>query len=263
MSNKKFRKAALFFLSIALILIVSGVLYFFLATESPSQTKASSFREGATDTFVGNLGGVPVSIPKEYAHFLEYDGDPGFGKKRSISQSDRTFESKIGGFAFQVSFPGLEPFWGKPQGWSKEKISSSLSVGVNSNSDYYGSDFLDKYVEDLLRDGSSKYRYRLTGKVLHELTELTPIGANETLRSAAVGDVSDNNFYFYRDAAGDVIALIECSNMENVRATCKQWFDADKKLKTTIWVRYPRALLSEWRAIMARVNEIVASFESK
>ncbi|MDR0736333.1 MAG: hypothetical protein LBF51_05810, partial [Zoogloeaceae bacterium] len=31
---------------------------------------------------IGDLGGMKVRIPRHYAEYVEYDGDPGFGEKR-------------------------------------------------------------------------------------------------------------------------------------------------------------------------------------
>nr|CUV42086.1 conserved exported protein of unknown function [Ralstonia solanacearum] len=61
--------------------------------------------ERRTDPAVGHLGGIPVSIPRPYAHFLEYDGDPGFTEPRKGPRPERTFESGIRSFGFEVHYP--------------------------------------------------------------------------------------------------------------------------------------------------------------
>ena len=53
------------------------------------------FKENQTGSIIGELGGVPVSIPKPYAHFVEYENDPHFLKPRKGEPPKRTYQSKL------------------------------------------------------------------------------------------------------------------------------------------------------------------------
>lgn len=35
-----------------------------------------------SEDVIGDLGGMEVRIPRDYARYVEYDADPGFGEKR-------------------------------------------------------------------------------------------------------------------------------------------------------------------------------------
>ena len=48
-----------------------------------------------------------VRIPRHYAEYVEYDGDPGFGEKRKGPVPERTFESKLSSFGMDVRFPDM------------------------------------------------------------------------------------------------------------------------------------------------------------
>ncbi|BFM04028.1 hypothetical protein Psyaliredsea_26750 [Psychrobacter alimentarius] len=54
--------------------------------------------------YIGDLGGVPVDLPKNFVHLVEYDGDPAWGKKREGPQPTRSYDSKINSFGFDVRY---------------------------------------------------------------------------------------------------------------------------------------------------------------
>jgi hypothetical protein len=45
----------------------------------PPEMAAAQFSRGVV---VGDLGGMPVAIPRHFAEYVEYDGDPGWGETR-------------------------------------------------------------------------------------------------------------------------------------------------------------------------------------
>lgn len=57
---------------------------------------------------IGDLGGLKVRIPRHYAEYVVYDGDPRFGEKRKGSVPERTFDSKLRNFGIRVRFPDME-----------------------------------------------------------------------------------------------------------------------------------------------------------
>ena len=70
----------------------------------PPEMAAAQF---ATRNMVGDLGGVPVAIPRHFANYVEYEGDPGFGEKRIGPRPERTHASKLTSFGFDVRFPDM------------------------------------------------------------------------------------------------------------------------------------------------------------
>lgn len=58
---------------------------------------------------IGDLGGMKVRIPRHYAEYVEYDGDPRFGEKRSVTTpSQRSLNSKLRSFGMNVRFPDMK-----------------------------------------------------------------------------------------------------------------------------------------------------------
>jgi hypothetical protein len=57
---------------------------------------------------VGNLGGLPVRLPRYAVQYVEYDGDPGWSGKRQGPVPERTMESKLTSFGFDVRYPDMQ-----------------------------------------------------------------------------------------------------------------------------------------------------------
>ncbi|MDO4795952.1 MAG: hypothetical protein Q4A28_08460 [Brachymonas sp.] len=56
---------------------------------------------------IGDLGGLKVRIPRHYAEYVVYDGDPRWGKKRKGPIPERTFNSKLRNFGIRARFPDM------------------------------------------------------------------------------------------------------------------------------------------------------------
>ena len=58
---------------------------------------------------IGDLGGMPVKVPRHLAELLEYDGDPGWAPAPAPAPDwllpDRIADSKINSFGFYLRFP--------------------------------------------------------------------------------------------------------------------------------------------------------------
>jgi hypothetical protein len=79
MSTKRKFVLALVFAIIAAVGAGWGWVYTeFVKTQ---QVMSGAYRKGGFTGVIGHLGGVPVSIPKEFAKFVEYDGDPGLWRR--------------------------------------------------------------------------------------------------------------------------------------------------------------------------------------
>ncbi|WP_227670541.1 hypothetical protein [Psychrobacter maritimus] len=53
---------------------------------------------------IGDLGGVSVDLPREFVELIEYDGDPSWGEKRVSKKPERTYQSKINSFGFDIRY---------------------------------------------------------------------------------------------------------------------------------------------------------------
>jgi hypothetical protein len=89
---------------------------------------------------VGDLGGMPVTIPRHMAEFVEYEGDPGWGEKRKGPVPERTHQSKLTSFGVQFRYPDMATL-SSPAMWQDKKSKSIyntdwMSFGVNASSQY-------------------------------------------------------------------------------------------------------------------------------
>ncbi|MDB5772534.1 MAG: hypothetical protein JWM42_2908 [Burkholderia sp.] len=90
---------------------------------------------------IGNLGGMKVRIPRHYAEYVEYDGDPGFGEKRNDLVPERTYESKLRSFGMEVRFPdmtGVESTQLRDEyrRYQLKRENPWISIGVNAGEIY-------------------------------------------------------------------------------------------------------------------------------
>ena len=53
---------------------------------------------------IGDLGGVSVNLPREFVELIEYDGDPSWGEKIVGKKPERTYQSKINSFGFDIRY---------------------------------------------------------------------------------------------------------------------------------------------------------------
>lgn len=224
-------------------------------------------KKSKADPVVGELGGHAVSIPRFYADFLEYDGDPHWLERKSFFKSERTYASKIASFGFYIRYPEMEVLTDK--NWSQkhnESIYTSmwLLVGVNSNSAYgsSGDMALEAHVNDIsLR--KYPYRYEELPTTTYGLIGYTPIGADESKRDARHGaDMSDKNIYFHRNVEGAIDAYIECSNVTHSAAPCNFRFSLLPYMRANVSVSFRKGLLPHWKHIQSLVSQIILGFRT-
>ena len=85
-------------MNILYIVLLSSVLL--LIGCSDSSTVANTEEKYA----IGDLGGVSVDLPREFVELIEYDGDPSWGEKRVGKKPERTYQSKINSFGFDIRY---------------------------------------------------------------------------------------------------------------------------------------------------------------
>jgi hypothetical protein len=218
------------------------------------------------DAIAGNLGGMPVSIPKSYASLVEYEEEPRLGARPQGPPPRRTFESPLRGFSFELRYPDMAMLTEEAAAQKRATTSETttwMRVGVSASSDYYGKSFLENNVRNLDRLYGYKYPYEAAPEKKHGLHEYIPIGADKSRRSSDSGslwDISDRTIYFHRDESEQVTAFIECGNASHDAATCRHWFDLSPGVRATVWVAYRRALLPHWGDIQRMTSEAVRQF---
>lgn len=250
---------------------------FFSASPRTGLSIANSLvlKEKQASLVIGHLGGSPVTIPQAYAHFVEYDGDPHFMEPRKSPPPERTFQSGISSFGFEIRFPDMAVASNKPEAEvQKADIHTTMwmRVGVLSNSTYgsSGDDAFERAVNMIPLSETApdfkltKYYFqRIPGKT-YGLDGLTPVGADESRR--AIGqrgaDMRDKNIYFHRGTDGNVDTYIECSNMTHLAARCEQKFNLRPAIRAHVSVDYRKELLPQWKQIQDSVSTVILGFRS-
>jgi len=90
----KLKRIVLSIFTLILLLVAGGAIVIYVGMK-PYRQLADSwvFKENKVGPVIGDLGGIPVSIPQPIARFVEYEGDPHFLEPRKGSTPIRTFQS--------------------------------------------------------------------------------------------------------------------------------------------------------------------------
>lgn len=220
---------------------------------------------------IGDLGGVPVEVPRAYARFVEYDGDPHFMERKENVPVKRTYKSRLRSFGFDVRFSDMAVKERNYSGGSRPLPHRWINVSVKSGDRYD----LDGKELNRLRD-----RILQKNKPCHDkcffyiempqkkygLTGYEPIGSgvNVGARNIDYGrgaDLRDRNIYYYEDPEGRVVTYIRCSNRSHGRATCTQHFDLCPRMRVRVTVLYHRdEFLEKWKEIQRKVSRLIYGF---
>jgi hypothetical protein len=224
------------------------------------QIMSGNYRKGGGVGVIGHLGGTPVSIPKEYAYFVEYDGDSGFLEKRKEPVPNRTLESGICSFGFDLRYPDFAPINKKT--W-KDKLNENIHttmwmhVGIRSNSAYQDRSptRMARKLVRALEWAPPSYHYVEQQEKVHGLTAYIPVDVKIPFRNT-------NNIYVHKVNDGGVDSYIRCSNVDHDAAPCSQMFGLAPELKASIDVSYRKGLLPHWREIQEGVTQVILGFRA-
>ncbi len=222
----------------------------------------------SSNDVVGNLGGVPVTIPKHFAEFVEYDGDPGFGEMREGSIPVRTHESKLSSFGFYVRYPDMVGMSTEELREEKRKASIYktmwIKVGIRSGEIYPGNGFLDRAANSRLGRKSEIIKYENYEKLevsQFDLEVYAPAGIDNETGIPYRNHEDAKDIYLNHDESGKVSAIIICSNVKKESASCTHSISLEPSIKAKIEIRYRRNLLPNWKIIQEAVIKLIHQFE--
>jgi hypothetical protein len=227
--------------------------------------------EKPTGPVIGDLGGVLVAIPRSFARFVEYDADPHFMKKKRWSAPERTFESRLRSFGFEVRYPDMSSVEEKTPAEKDIHTTMWMRVGISTGEDYGVDTSLDNhknyYINSDLPCFSKCFTYVPLPEKTFRLTGYTPIGSGVDVAKRSINfgrgtDMRDKNIYYFESESGHVTTFIECSNRTHAAAPCKHYFNLNPVMKAHIKVSYRKGLLPHWRQIQQSVTELIYSFEA-
>lgn len=216
---------------------------------------------------VGNLGGVPVTIPARMAVLVEYNDSPGWsGQKREGPIPERTHESVLMSFGVDFRYPDMLTL-NMPGGYKdyKSKTPSRIDwigFGVSAGKSYPTShDWMKSSINgirDFEQSGESPYFYENQKETPFGLEKYLEI-KKSTMRHEPerAGTMAIN--YIGKNEEGEPIAIFYCANV--LRGSCVHKFGMEKYgMKAIIRVSYRNEQLKNWRDIQQKVTELVLTW---
>jgi hypothetical protein len=231
----------------------------------PFQPPEMAAVQFATRNMVGDLGGVPVTIPRHFANYVEYEGDPGFGEKRIGPRPERTYASKLTSFGFYVRFPDMAGM--SSYALETDKRTQTIyktmwiGVGINTGERYPGDGFLDRQASSI-NDPSRFFQYEAQPQKEDELTVYAPTGVDPRTQRPMREDDDAEDIFLHRDQNGRVDAYISCSNRPHQAAPCSHDFSMEPYMKAHVYVSYRRGLLPQWQQIQSSVAQLIKNFKA-
>jgi hypothetical protein len=264
---KRTHKKLLIVASIPIALISILILYLWVEM----QVKKLWTHGKPSEPVIGDLGGVPVAIPRSFARFVEYDADSQFMKKKGWSAPKKTFQSRLRSFGFEVRYPDMASVEVKTPAEKDIHTTMWMRVGIITG-EYYGVDeSLDNHKNTRINSGlpcfSKCFDYVPLNQNNYGLKGYTPIGPGiniegRNIESGLGVDMDDKNVYVFEGDSGRVTTFIECSNMTHEAAPCQQRCNLNPMMKTHITVSYRKGLLPHWQQIQKSVTKLIYSFEA-
>jgi hypothetical protein len=208
---------------------------------------------------LGNLGGVPVRIPPEFAHFLEYEGDPALLEARTGPVPTRSLQSPIRSFGFDILYPemlGVTPQTATRRQQATIETSMWLSVTVLAGTHDRGEHFLAQAEHNLHQPALWKFPLKTMARPLYGLTGYAP-------ERGSPMDKRHKSLYVHRNAQGQVDTYIECSNRPWLSAPCTLHADLRPAMRASLEIHFRRDLLGSWADMQRAVIQVMASFKTQ
>lgn len=237
-------------------------------TQNPWMPPTMAAAQYALRDVVGDLGGVPVTIPRHFANFVEYEGDPGWGEKRKGPVPERTHQSKLVSFGYYTRFPDMAGRSSPELIKDSSSYSSSktpwISVGINTGNIYPGDGFLDRVTASIGNIGHIlKYeQYEQLPQQQHGLTVYAAAGMDQKTDKPYREDTNAHDLFVHRDKANQVDAYIDCSNRNVPAPPCRHDFSLEPYMHAQVYVSYRRSLLPQWREIQQAVTQQILGFKA-
>ena len=262
-------------IALALVILIAPVLIFFLyivfqtsSLSNPFEPPEMAAAKYASRDVVGDLGGVPVNIPRHFANYVEYEGDPGWGEKRKGPRPKRTHQSKLTSFGYYTRFPDMagESSFELVKDKSSYSIHTTpwIDVGITTGNIYPGDGFLDRRASYLDRkDSILKYEhYEQLPETEYGLTVYAAAGVDPKTNKPYREHTYAKDVFLYRDNTNRVNTYIDCSNRLSGSQPCEHTFSLEPHMHAKVYVIYRRTQLPYWREIQQAVTQQILGFKA-
>jgi len=218
---------------------------------------------------IGNLGGMKVRIPRHYAEYVTYDGDPRFGEKRKGPRPERTFDSRLRSFGIEARFPDMKGLENALLREEKRRQplqeKTWIYIGINAGEIYSGDGFLDRLTNASL-PGNKAYwwdTYERISEDKYGLEVWLLSGTDPRTGKPARESHTTNDIYIHRGSSGNVNTYISCGrpSVPSGIGNCNLTTSLAPKAQVVVKVMFRRGLLPEWKRIQQSVRELLLSFE--
>lgn len=259
--NKTLKKFIIFSIICFGCYIWSIILNTSLITKSKEENKMNQ------SYIIGDLGGVPVNIPRDSVRLVEYDGDPDWGETRQGDTPVRTHQSKINSFGFDIRYTdGM--FSEQSNEYEQEKNlpnSPWVSVGINSGNRYYGAGGIQRLAQGIITPNyevEPPHKYARLPKLQYGLEAYASPGIDPKTNKPWRENLYAEDVFIKRNK-GEIVTYIKCSNRDVPHPPCTHYFDLEPNMKLDVYVSYSRHVLADWQKIEKIVKSTIVGFKKQ
>ncbi len=268
----------LLYLLIGLAIPVCYVVWKIQATKSELfgfQPPEMALAQYTPKDVIGDLGGMKVRIPRHYAEYVEYDGDPGFGEKRKGPVPERTFESRLRSFGIDVRFPDMKGLENAEMREDRRRQflkqdNPWVSIGINAGEIYpkSGAEAADRSAKAVTNsiDKPTEFwfaNYARLPDVVYGLEAYVVTGTDPRSGKPAAESEDTNDIFIHYAKSGIADTFISCGKtyVPGGVASCRMNFGLEPKARVHLSVGFVRSRLPQWREIRQSVINLLTSFE--
>ncbi|MHA3049645.1 hypothetical protein [Acinetobacter sp. ANC 4641] len=220
---------------------------------------------------IGDLGGVPVNLPNHIVGLVEYDGDPSWGEKRVGDIPERTYQSKINSFGFDIRYTDGQLLDKNNKNLKKqygvEKLKPDnpwILVGINSGKRYYGKGSTHRIGDGTIHPQTKDSPVHTYAKLVDKkygLEVYAPPGIDPKTNTPWRENQYAKDVFIQRNKNGEIVVYIECSNRQVRRPPCKQYFDLEPNMHLYVYAVYSRWDLEYWQQIQSTIKQAILNFK--
>lgn len=221
---------------------------------------------------IGDLGGVPVNLPRTVVRFVEYSDSPGFNREalKNFKPSVRSYESMIISFGFEYRLRDgalLDRSDSEIMRAHKRDLQENndwVKVSIRSGYLYGPLDFLENFYhratnpDELLETPLMSY-WVATGEQPFGLALYVHPGNDPQTGKPWREHKDSEDLFVFRDANHRVQTMIRCGNRKVINS-CNHYFNFPETMGIWIQVWYRRELLADWKKIEQLAIKSVLSF---